>query len=200
MARIDAKPCEYPYVVAHLAIALDGSSSGFAPNLAEFYRLSTTWNEDVTLAGAETILAQEDALASAPAGPGPNPAGPLLAVVDSRSRVREWTALSDAGHWRGVVRLQGPHPGEPVDLAAALRNLATAGAKTVRVDSGGRLIIELLQRGLLDELSLLIHPCMGSGRPWSHGLRRESIIRLLHHERRESDLIWIRYAVSANPT
>ncbi|MQA98133.1 MAG: hypothetical protein GEV11_27290 [Streptosporangiales bacterium] len=37
---------------------------GFQPDVALFYRLAGTWREDVTLAGADTILAQEAALAA----------------------------------------------------------------------------------------------------------------------------------------
>ena len=88
-----------PHVVAHVAVALDGATTGFEPRLGPFCELSTMWSEDVTLVGADTILAQEPALA-ATRGPGPAPDGPLLAVVDSRNRVRQWAAL--------VTRAIGP--------------------------------------------------------------------------------------------
>jgi 2,5-diamino-6-(ribosylamino)-4(3H)-pyrimidinone 5'-phosphate reductase len=32
--------------------------TGFEPDFARFYALATTWQEDVTLVGADTILAQ----------------------------------------------------------------------------------------------------------------------------------------------
>jgi hypothetical protein len=47
-----------PYVVAHLAVSVEGAMTGFEPDLARFYALATTWQEDVTLVGADTILAQ----------------------------------------------------------------------------------------------------------------------------------------------
>ncbi|MQA97669.1 MAG: hypothetical protein GEV11_24725, partial [Streptosporangiales bacterium] len=53
-----------PYVVVHVAVSLDGATVGFQPDVALFYRLAGTWREDVTLAGADTILAQEAALAA----------------------------------------------------------------------------------------------------------------------------------------
>jgi 2,5-diamino-6-(ribosylamino)-4(3H)-pyrimidinone 5'-phosphate reductase len=76
-----------PHTVLHVAVSLDGATTGFEPDLGAFYGLAGRWNEDVTLVGADTILAQEPALAEAPPGPGPDPRAPLLAVVDSRGRV-----------------------------------------------------------------------------------------------------------------
>lgn len=132
-----------PHVVAHVAVTLDGATTGFAPAVGRFYELAATWAEDVTLAGADTILAQEPALREAPRRQAPSGA-PLLAVVDGKGRVREWEALGAVGHWSGVLALRAETtparpPGavpelvvgvERVDLAAApCRSCAsTAGA------------------------------------------------------------------------
>jgi 2,5-diamino-6-(ribosylamino)-4(3H)-pyrimidinone 5'-phosphate reductase len=183
-----------PHVVAHVAVALDGATRGFTPELGEFYRLAATWQEDVTLAGADTILAQERALAAAPPGPGPVSDGPLLAVVDSRSRVSAWQALRDAGHWRDAVPLRGDRPGVRVDLTAALERFGADGARTVRVDSGGRLIGALLDLGLVDQISLLVHPRLGSGPPWTDNAGGATTFTLTHEERRDG-LVWLRYDV-----
>ena len=188
-------PTQRPHVVAHVAIALNGATRGFTPDLGEFYGLAATWDEDVTLTGADTILAQEPALAAAPPGPGPDPDGPLLAVVDSRSRVTAWEALRRSGHWRDVIALRGPTRGARVDLADALERLAIDGARTMRVDSGGGLIGALFERGLVDEISLLVHPCLGDGLSWDDGRSIEATFTLTHEERRESGLVWLRYAV-----
>ena len=84
----------FPHVVVHAAVSLDGATGGFEPDVAAFYELAHAFNEDVTLVGADTILAQEEALAGAPR-PGPTEGAPLLAVVDGRERVSEWEALRD---------------------------------------------------------------------------------------------------------
>ncbi|MCO1655404.1 RibD family protein [Pseudonocardia humida] len=167
-----------PYVTAHTAVSLDGASTGFEPDQARFYELAATFGEDVTLAGADTILAQEPALAGAPR-PGPARDGPLLAVVDGRGRVREWRALREVGHWSDVLALHaaGTPPRAPdravdelvtgrerVDLAAALAELGRRGARRVRVDSGGALTGALLRAGLVDEISLLVHPVWSGDR------------------------------------
>ena len=52
-----------------------------------------------------------------------------------------------------------------------LSALGDRGAKLVRVESGGVLIGALLRDGLVDEVSLLVHPCLsdGTGHSWFGG-------------------------------
>lgn len=152
-------PAGRPYVVAHLAVSLDGATTGFPVDVGAYDALVPTGKEDVTLTGADTILAQEDALDEA--GPGPSAHGPLLVLVDSGCRVRSWARLRDCGLWRAVVAARTeqspPDPGvvsmvagrDRVDLAAVLDLLGDEGAATVRVDSGGRLVRALLDHGLV---------------------------------------------------
>jgi 2,5-diamino-6-(ribosylamino)-4(3H)-pyrimidinone 5'-phosphate reductase len=178
-----------------------------------FYDLARTWREDVTLAGADTILAQEAALAAA-ARPGPAADGPLLAVVDGRARVREWEALRECGHWSRVLALRAaatPERGasvpelvageERVDLAAALETLGERErARVLRVDSGGGLTGALLRAGLVDEISLLVHPLLAGAageRSW-HGPRPAPAAALepLACEPVGDGLVWLRYALT----
>jgi 2,5-diamino-6-(ribosylamino)-4(3H)-pyrimidinone 5'-phosphate reductase len=203
-----------PHVVVHVAVSLDGATTGFEPDVGRFYALARTWPEDVTLAGADTILAQEKALVHAPR-PGPAADGPLLAVVDGQARVRQWDALRDCGYWSGVLALRATatpattaRPAreivtgeERVDLAAALGALRDVeGARVARVDSGGALIGALLAGGLVDEVSLLVHPCLaGSGgrnRVW-HGPEPVAALALeqLASEALDDGLVWLRYRV-----
>lgn len=190
-------------------MALDGGTTGFEPRVGPFYELAATWSEDVTLVGADTILAQEPTLAAA-RGPGPAPDGPLLAVVDSANRVRQWAALRDAGHWSDVIALRGensvaPAEGSPrevvcgaerVDLTRALDELARSGARTVRVDSGGALLGTLLERGLIDELSLLVHPIIvgADAQRWTgKKLLTTTTFELISSDIVDRDLVWLRY-------
>jgi 2,5-diamino-6-(ribosylamino)-4(3H)-pyrimidinone 5'-phosphate reductase len=194
-------------VIAHVAVSLDGGTTGFQPDVARYYDLARTFREDVTLTGADTILAQEGALAAAPRA-GPAAEGPLLAVVDGRGRVEQWAALRECGRWRDVVALTcedtPSYANAPrtvvagrgrVDLAAALREV---GSGTVRVDSGGALIGALLERGLLTEVSLLVHPLLAGpdARRWYGGGTAPAALSLLAAERQEGGLIWLRYRVS----
>jgi 2,5-diamino-6-(ribosylamino)-4(3H)-pyrimidinone 5'-phosphate reductase len=186
-----------PFVVVHTAVSLDGATTGFTPDLERFYALVATWDEDVTLTGADTVLAQQPALLAAPEGPGPDPDGPLLAVVDSRSRVTAWDRLRAAGHWRDAVPVRGASPDSRVDLRGALEEFARQGAPTVRVDSGGALTGALLDAGLVDEISLLVHPCLaGPGqRHWTGGAAAGPALELLHEERLAPGLVWLRHRV-----
>ncbi|REE95802.1 RibD family protein [Thermomonospora umbrina] len=205
---------DQPYVVAHTAVSVEGSTVGFHPDVSRFYELAATWAEDATLTGADTILTQEPALEAAP-GPGPLTEGPLLAVVDGRGRVSRWDGLRDAGRWSGVLALHSratpPRPAdrnvpelvagdERVDLAAVLATLREDhGVETVRVDSGGQLTGALLHAGLLDEVSLLVHPCLagadgdrfwyGTAPPPGGGLYQ------LANEALGDGLVWLRYLV-----
>jgi 2,5-diamino-6-(ribosylamino)-4(3H)-pyrimidinone 5'-phosphate reductase len=147
------------YVVIHVAVSLDGATTGFAPDVGTFYSLARTWEEDVTLCGADTILAQD---LSAASQPGPDPDGPLLAVVDSRGRIDAATVerLRNAGHWSDARVLRDARD----RLGPALEEL---GAKVIRVDSGGALNGALLRAGLVDEISLLVHPILtGTPKRW----------------------------------
>ncbi|MDP3949897.1 dihydrofolate reductase family protein [Microbacterium sp.] len=92
-------------VIVHVAVTLDGRTTGFEVDQEAYYSLLSTWREDVTLVGADTILAQEPALRNMEL-PGPAPDGPLLVVVDGRGRVTAWDELRSAGHWRDVIALR----------------------------------------------------------------------------------------------
>ena len=204
-----------PRVVAHTAVSLEGATTGFTPDVGLFYELASTWHEDITLAGADTILAQEQALATAPR-PGPAEHGPLLAVVDGRGRVRQWEALREVGHWSDVVALYaGSTPARPaasavpelvtgterVDLAEALDVLGRReGAEVVRVDSGGSLTGALLRAGLLDEVSLLVHPCLAGSAArhywYGPGAHPGGALELVGSEALGDGVVWLRYRLA----
>ena len=85
-----------------------------------------------------------------------------------------------------------------VDLAAVFDELGRRGAEVVRVDSGGRLIGALLQSGLLDEVSLLIHPCFagavsGADRWYGPDPAPAGRFRLIASQSWDDGLVWLRY-------
>lgn len=157
-----------PYVVVHVAVSLDGSTGGFQPDVGRFYELAGTWREDVTLAGADTILAQEEALAEAEL-PGPATDGPALAVVDGRGRVGAWQALHDAGYWSGVVAV---HCDATPPRSHGFPEVV---AGTDRVD--------------LPELMVTLRE-----RPWhGGGPRSGNALTLVSAETRPDGLVWLRH-------
>jgi 2,5-diamino-6-(ribosylamino)-4(3H)-pyrimidinone 5'-phosphate reductase len=203
-----------PYVVGHVAVSLDGATGGFEPDVATFYELARTWAEDVTLTGADTILAQEIALRDAPR-PGPAEGGPLLAVVDGRRRVRHWDALREVGHWSDVVALRCTSTPRAdassvdeivvgatrVDLVAALRALGERpGVEVVRVDSGGGLLGALLEAELVDEVSLLVHPCL-VGRAHERRWHGQAVVPTMAVTGCTAldGLVWLRYRLGQEP-
>jgi 2,5-diamino-6-(ribosylamino)-4(3H)-pyrimidinone 5'-phosphate reductase len=203
-------------VVVHVACSVDAATTGFTPDLGRLHGLVPIWNAEVTLAGADTILAQDAVLEAAPM-PGPDPDAPLLAVVDGRHRITRWASLRDCGLWSGVLAVRsapgqgdgevptlvaGAAPGGRVDLAAVLEKLAGEyGANTVRVDSRGSLTGALLAAGLVDELSLLVHPVLagpaGDRHWWGPGAPPRLELKELGAAADSRDgLTWLRYAIA----
>lgn len=85
-----------------------------------------------------------------------------------------------------------------MQLAKALMELRRRfTAQVVRVDSGGRLIEALFNEGLVDELSLLVHPVLVGAdartRWLGSGGVRPTGMSLMSAEALESGLVWLRY-------
>lgn len=222
---------ERPHVVLHNAVSLDGRVDGFAVDLARFYGLAATFREDASLAGSLTLADPSQPIPpetaedlAPPPPPGPRDRRPLLVVPDSRGRVRNWHVLRRAGHWRDFVSLctratpkrhldylrrRGVHVlvigTDRVDLPRALATLRERfSVRRVRVDSGGTLNGVLLRLGVVDEVSLLIHPVLvGGDAPRSifraPGLADPSsaavALRLTSQRRLPGGIVWLRYRV-----
>jgi len=216
-----------PYIVIFNAASLDGRLTGFNADLGLYYGLVAEWKEDATLVGSQTILAageQMPAEGDEPLTvPEKDPSLPLLVVPDSRGMIRSWSYLRIQPYWRDVVvlcsrstpetyleglRMQSIHHlitgEEHVDLQAALEELNTRfGVKVVRVDSGGILNGLLLQAGLVDEISLLLHPAIVGDQgtvpfvQWPEGYAPAGAfeLRLKHCEKVGEQAIWVRYEV-----
>ena len=148
---------------------------------------------------------------------------PLLVIADSRGRVRCWDAIRKWPYMRDVLALcssQTPQEylawlagrrigtivagGDRIDMRAALEALHTRyGVNVVRVDSGGTLNSVLLHAGLVDEISVLIHPSIAGGKadptlcdPLKAGIPELKIpLRLQSTEVVGDGIIWARYMV-----
>ena len=131
--------------------------------------------------------------------------------------MREWEALRDCGYWSGVLPLRAatrppigdaPVPelvvgSDRVDLRQALTELASrTRARLVRVDSGGQLIRALLDLRRVDEVSLLVHPCLtdAGSQHWYGGDPPPAVtMTRLAVETFNSGLVWLRYRVEHPP-
>jgi 2,5-diamino-6-(ribosylamino)-4(3H)-pyrimidinone 5'-phosphate reductase len=80
---------------------------------------------------------------------------------------------------------------------------ARYGVRTVRVDSGGTLNGVLLRAGLVDEVSVLIGPCLVGGTTPRSIFRAPDLtssegvveLKLTHVEKLKGDVVWLRYEV-----
>jgi 2,5-diamino-6-(ribosylamino)-4(3H)-pyrimidinone 5'-phosphate reductase len=211
-----------PRVIIHNAVSLDGKITGFDVDMGRYYSLAATRREDATLCGSGTILAAPEGRVKEKLEDvkdrqvDPKDRRPLLVVADSRGRVRCWSMLLNAGFWRDGIglcsrltparhieylRRRGVRriiAGEKrVDLRRALAILRSRySIRTVRTDSGGILNAALLRDGLVDELSLLVHPALAgaSSRPlFDNAEPLKLSFRLSHQARLPGGLVWLRY-------
>ena len=230
-ARMDYIEGMKPRVIIHNAVSLDGRVDRFAVDLGLYYGIASRFEEDATLVGSETCLRSPlgAALQAEPAADHQKPASgapedaPLLVVPDSRGRIRDWNPIRKEPYWRDILvlvsaetppdhieRLQRQGVSyfvsgrEKVDLAASLESLnQRTGAKTVRVDSGVTLNGVLLRAGLVDEVSLLLHPSLVGGTSPGTLFRDPDgspdseviALALVHLERLDGDVVWARYEV-----
>jgi 2,5-diamino-6-(ribosylamino)-4(3H)-pyrimidinone 5'-phosphate reductase len=208
-----------PRVVIYDAVSVDGSIEGFEPDVGLFYKIAGRIGEDCTLAGCDTLLASEPDAEGAPplAQRQDGDSRPLMAVVDSRGRFRGYRNVLAFGVWRGAVALCAAATplehldylrsagveiavigADRVDLPAALEWLAADHAvQLVRVESGGLLNGALAQRGLVDEVHLLIHPVLaGSGRSFYRPKDGHVLpLKLLSSEEQEHGALYVRWEV-----
>jgi 2,5-diamino-6-(ribosylamino)-4(3H)-pyrimidinone 5'-phosphate reductase len=177
-----------PHILIHNAVSVDGRIDWFKANIEKFYDLTSNWNEDATLTGSETLLAAyenagTEAIDEEIAEKDPDDTRPLLIVVDSRGRLKVWHQLKREPYWRDAIALvsqstprayidylQGQKVeyitagADKVDLKQALEEVNSKyGIEHIRVDSGGTLNGVLLRAGLVDEVSLLVHPYLVGG-------------------------------------
>jgi 2,5-diamino-6-(ribosylamino)-4(3H)-pyrimidinone 5'-phosphate reductase len=152
---------------------------------------------------------------------------PLLVIADSRGRVRCWDAIQKWPYMRDVMALcSSLTPQEylsylaeikvgtiiagddRIEMRSALEALnAQYGVKVVRVDSGGTLNSVLLNYGLVDEVSVLIHPFLAGGKPdptifdpLKAAISSLSIpLKLCHSEVFEHGIVWARYIPLKQP-
>ena len=206
---------ERPFVVAHVAVSVDGATTGFQPDLARFYGLAATWAE-TSRWPAPTRSSPRRRRSTRPTVP----ARPRMVRCSPSSTVAAGSAAEGAARRRPWSDVVGIHAGstpprsgdhdeivtgaDRVDLAAALTALGRRpGVATVRVDSGGALTGALLRGGLLDEVSLLVHPLLAGpagDRTWlGGGPTPRAALELVSTESFEGGLVWSRYRVGGVP-
>lgn len=217
------------HIVMHNAASVDGRIDGFVPDIGLYYGLAETWDVDAHLVGADTLIegqqqaapTAEDPTESATVTTEPEGAKPpLLVVTDSRGRVSEWEDITGQPFWREVLVLCAETTPvaylrtledldisvltagtDRVDLREATESLTARGIECVLVDSGGTLNGALLSQGLIDEVSVVIHPVAVGGtsaRTFIRGPERPdgpTRLALIATEHPADDTVWLRYEV-----
>ena len=174
-----------PNLIMHTQISLDGRIKGFEK--AEIYYLvAGKINSDAVLFGSNTVYtAFENYPAETEADfvkpiTKPDDPRPIGVIPDSRGRLRNLHCLRNLGYLKDVVILvSSATPPEHlnylkernyeyivagedhVDYEKAFQILHDKyGCKAIRTDSGGVLTNILLEKGLIDEISLVVSPCL----------------------------------------
>jgi 2,5-diamino-6-(ribosylamino)-4(3H)-pyrimidinone 5'-phosphate reductase len=215
------------HVVLHIQTSVDAKADGFEIDMGTYYRLAETFDPDALISGADTMLKapipeEVPEWSFEVAKNFPSCSRSIMAIVDSKGRVRSWSALKKQPFWKVPVALCSEStPKEHlkylasegidtiiagkdrVDLKKALEALRSRyGVKRVRVDSGGTLSAALLKEGLVDEISLIVSPTIVGNlsvntmvNPKLLELTEPQKLKLTHVERLEDDLVWLKYDV-----
>lgn len=215
-----------PKVIIHTQISLDGCIRGFE-DTGIYYRLSYQLNADMVLFGSDTVLAaaefyhppekESDFFKPTPI---PNDNRPLAVVPDSRGRLRNLHLFRNMEYIKDVIVLVSQSTpddyldylkernydyivagSDHADYNQALEILGSRyGCKIIRTDSGGILTNVLLEQFLVDEVSLVISPCLvGTKVPGvfrSLNLRDRIQLKLIRSEIADGDYLSLVYSVS----
>lgn len=214
-------------VVLHIQTSLDARATGFEIDMGTYYQLAETFDPDAIISGADTFLAapipdEVPEWSFEVAKNFPSCSRSVLAIVDSRGRVRNWSAIKKQPFWKTPVALcsrSTPQEyldhlakegvdcivtGEDrVDLGKALIELHDRyGVRYVRVDSGGTLSAALMKEGLIDEISVIVSPCLVGDlsdvpivNPKLLSLSKPIKLKLKNAKRVANGLVWLKYDV-----
>jgi 2,5-diamino-6-(ribosylamino)-4(3H)-pyrimidinone 5'-phosphate reductase len=180
-------------VIVHNSISLDGSLLGFATDMATHYRIARGFKADIHLVGSSTALKGLKMFSSKPpreeeqdlAPPKTKAKLPLWVIPDSSGRLKgKLHVLRRSGFCRDIVILathstpnsylrylternyDWHYMGKrPIDYSHVFEVLAKEyRARTILTDAGKTLNGILLNSGLVNEISLLVHPVIAGGR------------------------------------
>ncbi|WP_061214876.1 RibD family protein [Syntrophomonas wolfei] len=180
-----------PKIVMHAQISLDGCVRGFI-DTGVYYAVANRFNADMVLFGSETVYTAAEhyppETEKAFKKPTDRPDDQRLrwVVPDSRGRLRNLHVFRDSEYCKDIIVLVSASTppsyleylrernydfiaagDDHVDYAQALEVLYKRyNCRITRTDSGGVLTNALIEQGLVDEISLVVSPCLvGTGEP-----------------------------------
>jgi 2,5-diamino-6-(ribosylamino)-4(3H)-pyrimidinone 5'-phosphate reductase len=224
-----------PHICIHNEMSLDGRFDWMADDQGLYYETISRFQVDAMLSGSNTMLEALENFGTSTIVQDYSPAAKnfadprqLLVVFDSRGRIKDWSVLRNQPYWRDVVVLCS-HATPPdhleylyeqkietiiagdkhVDLRNGLAMLrAEYGVEKLRVDSGGILNGVLLRAGLVNEVVVILNPCLTGGRSArtfyvaDDLCSRDGIISLSLSKIEElrDGYLWLKYGVIPNET
>jgi len=220
-----------PKVIIHNSVSIDGSLSSFEPNMELHYRIAGTFKPDIHLIGSNTIvegikLYGEGVPAEEAADfkkPQRKTNLPLWVVVDSTGKLegllhvcrrfeqcRDVIVLGSQTTPRQYLRYLDERQytfhcvgRKSVDLRKALDLLSkNYHAKIILTDTGRILGNLLLNQGLVDEISLLIHPIIIGNKSYNmfQEIKKHTEISLMKCEWSEKQYVWLLFKVKKKGT
>jgi 2,5-diamino-6-(ribosylamino)-4(3H)-pyrimidinone 5'-phosphate reductase len=174
-----------PKVIMHTQVSLDGCIKGF-DDTGIYYLIANRFNADMVLFGSETVLQApaptEPETEKAFCKPKfqPDDQRAYWVIPDSRGRVRNMHIYRDSQYCRDIIFLVSESTPKSyleylekrqydyilagkdhVDYASALKVLYDKfDCRIIRTDSGGILTNRLLEQGIIDEICLVVSPCL----------------------------------------
>lgn len=178
-----------PEIIIHNSVSIDGSLTGFMPDMELHYRIASDYHPDAHLIGADTIIAGNEMFGEAIPGelpsdfidPMKNPELPWWIIVDSGARLKGMLHTCRRFEYcRDVIVLVSESTPvdyldhlkernyrfliagfEKVDLNASLIKLYEVfNIRKILTDTGKILGNLLINLNLADEISILIHPLL----------------------------------------
>jgi len=214
-----------PYIILHNSITLDGSLTGFMPDMELHYRLAGNFSADATLIGSATVITGQEMFGEGSIPP--EEPGDFLEPVRSHN-LPWWIIVDSGGKLRGMLHtcrrfeycrdlillVSDATPtdylmhlderkiryiktgSQKADMKSALSILNIEyGIKRIMTDTGQVLGNLLLNEGLVDEISLLIHPLIKGDEsyPVFKSVSSEIVLKLLNEEKFENGCVWLNY-------
>jgi len=217
-------------IIMHNAISLDGSTLHFEPNIGLFYQIAAGFNADMVLVGSNTAKTgiemfypeppQEEASDFIKPLDKSQYCVPWI-IPDSKGMLKGMLhVLRRYEHCRDIIVLLSESTPKSyvkyleernydhffvghdhVDLKKALELVSKRyGVKTITTDAGVTLNCQLLEQGLIDEISLLISPVIVGNISVNlfsklHSPTGGMKLEMVKHEVIENNHLWLMYRV-----
>jgi 2,5-diamino-6-(ribosylamino)-4(3H)-pyrimidinone 5'-phosphate reductase len=213
-----------PEIIIHNSVSLDGSLTGFMPDMSLHYRIAGEYKPDTHLIGADTVIKGNemfgegipDEVSSDFKQPRRRISLPWWVVVDSGARLKgmlhtcrrfeycrdvivlvsestpfDYIAHLEEREYRFIITGK-----EKVDLVKAIDRLREIFYITKILTDTGRVLGNiLLNLGIVNEISLLIHPLIAGkeGYPMFSEVKENLNLRLKKSEKYDNGCVWMVY-------